>query len=354
MNLYKTIRPLLFLLEPETAHNLAIRFLKSNLFFPHTKEYANLKQKVCNITFNNPIGMAAGFDKNAQVAESLSKFGFGFIECGTVTPKAQAGNPKPRIFRLEEDEAIINCLGFNNKGAKDFDRNLKAIPQRSICPIGVNISKNKDTQNAIDDYIELLNRFYVRSSYIAVNISSPNTKNLRDLQSQAHLDNFLHEIIQTKEELKKRYKRNVPIMLKIAPDLTIQQQEEIAQTALKRNIDGMIISNTTICRDQNLQSIHKKEMGGLSGKPLLEKSNEILKNFYQFSEGKIPLIGVGGVSNAADAYEKIKCGASLVQIYSAFIYEGFGLVEQIKLELSQLVRADGFKNISQAIGIHCK
>lgn len=354
MNLYKTLRPLIFKLKPETAHNLAIHFLKSNLFFPHTSEYKNLKQKVFNLNFKNPIGMAAGFDKNAQITEALSKFGFGFVECGTVTPKAQSGNPKPRIFRLEEDKAIINRLGFNNKGCKDFDRNLKNAPRRSMCPVGVNIGKNKDTQDALDDYLELMDRFYVRCSYITVNISSPNTKNLRQLQSQEHLDSFLKGILDKKSELKKRYKKDIPVLLKVAPDLTLEEQKEIAQVALESKIDGLIISNTTIQRDKSLKSANINEKGGLSGKPLFEKSNEVLKNFYKFSEGKIPLIGVGGISCADDAYEKIKCGASLVQIYSAFIYEGFGLVEEIKKDLNKLVKKDGFKNISQAIGMHNK
>lgn len=354
MNIYKTIQPLIFKLDPELAHNLAIKFLKSNLFFPQIADYENLKQNLFELEFRNPIGMAAGFDKNAEIAENLTKFGFGFIECGTVTPFAQEGNKKPRIFRLEKDKAIINRLGFNNLGANVFEHNFAKISHDFPHVIGINIGKNNDTKEAINDYIELLERFYSQCSYITINISSPNTENLRNLQKENHLNSFLSNIKTKKLELEKRYKKNTPIFLKVAPDLTLEEQEKIAEIVLSSNIDGIVISNTTITRDKNLLSSDANEIGGLSGKPLFERSNEVLKNFYKFTEGKIPLIGVGGVFSASDAYEKIKSGASLVQIYSAFIYEGFGLVETIKKDLSELVKKDGFKNISEAVGILCK
>ncbi len=354
MNIYKIIRPLIFKIEPETAHELAIKFLKSNLFYPQIREYSNLQQKLWNIDFKSPVGMAAGFDKNAEVAEALSKFGFGFVECGTVTPFAQVGNEKPRIFRLEEDRAIINRLGFNNLGANNFEHNLAKSFGQITCPVGVNIGKNKDTEEAINDYLALLDRFYSQASYITINISSPNTHNLRDIQNEDQLDAFLSRIMEEKIELKSRYRKDVAILLKIAPDLTLEEQEKVAKTVLKNQIDGVIVSNTTIHRDDSLKNSEANETGGLSGKPLFSRSNEVLKNFYKFTEGKIPLIGVGGVSSAADAYEKIKCGASLVQIYSAFIYEGFSLVEKIKKDLNKVVKQDGFKNISEAIGISCK
>lgn len=354
MSLYKVLRPLVFKMDPEKAHHLAINFLK---FCPKTAtlfslncEYENLAQNLLNIDFKSPIGMAAGFDKNAEVAATLEKFGFGFIECGTVTPKAQIGNELPRIFRLEEDRAIINRLGFNNLGAEVFEQNL---PKISV-PLGINIGKNKDTEDALSDYLPLLEKFYPKASYITVNISSPNTKNLRDLQSENQLDLFLQEITKKKNELQNLHQKNIPVLLKVAPDLAEKEQEKIAEIVLKNKIDGLIISNTTIDRELNLKSKFASELGGLSGAPLFSKSNEVLKNFYRFTAGKIPLIGVGGVSSAEDAYEKIKCGASLVQIYSAFIYEGFGLVEKIKKELSKKVASDGFKNISQAVGSSCK
>ena len=294
--------------------------------------------------------MAAGFDKNCEVALALEKFGFGFVESGTVTPKAQSGNDKPRMFRLEQDRAVINRLGFNNFGAEVFAKNFSKNAQQISIPLGANIGKNKDTEDALDDYLPLLARFYNEASYITVNISSPNTKNLRALQNEDHLNLFLSEIAKKKNELEKLHQKNTPILLKVAPDLTLTEQEKIAATVLKNQIDGIIISNTTIDRELNLKSKNAAEHGGLSGAPLFQKSNEVLKNFYKFTEGQIPLVGVGGIASAADAYEKIKCGASLIQIYSAFIYEGFALVEKIKEELSELLKKDGFENISQAIG----
>ncbi len=354
MSFYKILRPLIFTLEAEKAHIAAINFLK---FCPRTatlfclnRHYENLHNRLWDIDFTNPIGMAAGFDKNAEVALTLEKFGFGFVECGTVTPLAQSGNPAPRMFRLTEDRAIINRLGFNNFGADVFAKNIETILPKIQVPFGINIGKNKDTENALLDYLPLLEKFYQQATYITVNISSPNTKNLRDLQDENHLDLFLSEITKKKNELKILHKKNTPILLKVAPDLSPIEQEKIAATALKNSVDGIIISNTTIERFANLKSLHSAETGGLSGRPLFEKSTEGLRNFYKFTNGKIPLIGVGGITSADDAYEKIKCGASLVQIYSAFIYEGFGLVEKIKKDLSKKLAADGFKNIAQAVG----
>jgi dihydroorotate dehydrogenase len=217
--------------------------------------------------------------------------------------------------------------------------------------LGINIGKNKDTEDAISDYLLLLQKFYEKASYITVNISSPNTKNLRDLQNENQLDLFLSEIIKKKNELRNSSQKNIPILLKIAPDLTLSEIETIAEAVIKNAVDGVIISNTTIDRNLNLQSTYAAESGGLSGQPLFAKANEVLKNFYKLTQGKIPLIGVGGIASAQDAYEKIKCGAAMVQIYSAFIYEGFGLVERIKKDLSEMVKKDGFKNITQAVGI---
>ncbi len=358
MNFYQIFRPLIFKLDPENAHNLAINFLrfcpKTATLFCLNRDYENLHSRVWNIDFTSPIGMAAGFDKNAAIASTLEKFGFGFVECGTVTPLSQVGNDRPRIFRLVQDKAIINRLGFNNLGAENFAANIAKISAQMAIPLGINIGKNKDTQNALDDYLPLLERFYEQASYITVNISSPNTKNLRDLQNEDQLDEFLSAIILKKNELKNLTQKNRPILLKVAPDLTWQQQEKIAEVIVKNKIDGVIISNTTIDRNLNLRSSHSAQSGGLSGFPLLQKSNELLKNFYKLTDKKIPLIGVGGISSAADAYEKIKCGASLVQIYSAFIYQGFGLVETIKKDLSERVIQDGFRNISEAVGVAIK
>lgn len=357
MSFYKIIRPLIFKLEPEKAHELAIDFLR---FFPNlatmfalNKNYKNLNQEIFNLTFKNPIGMAAGFDKNAQMLQALSRFGFGFVEVGTVTPKPQKGNEKPRIFRLKEDQAIINRLGFNNLGADVFENNIDNSLSKVNCAVGINIGKNKDTQNALDDYLPLLERFYQKASYITINISSPNTKNLRDLQKEGQLNLFLSEISKKRDFLQGLNDKKTPILLKIAPDLTILEQEQIAQTVLDNKIDGLIISNTTIDRNFPLKSQFSSQSGGLSGAPLFEKSNEALKNLYKFTNKQVPIIGVGGISNASDIYEKIKCGASLVQIYSAFIYQGFSMVENCKKQLSQMVEKDGFKNVNQAIGVNC-
>lgn len=352
MNLYQVFRPLIFRLDAESAHNLAINFLKylPNLAtsFTLNKKYKNLQQTLWGLDFSSPIGMAAGFDKNAEATKALQQFGFGFVEVGTVTPKAQSGNSKPRLFRLPQDQAIINRLGFNNKGAEMFEKNINNAPKNLI--LGINIGKNKDTNNSVADYLLLLEKFYKKASYITINISSPNTKNLRDLQREDQLDLFLTELMRRKSVLEKSTNKKTPIWLKVAPDLTVEEQKIIAEIALKTKIDAIIIANTTITRPKNLKSNKAVEAGGLSGKPLFEKSNQVLKNFYNFTEGKILLVGVGGISSAQDIYTKIKCGASLVQIYSSLIYQGFGSVEKMTKELSFLVEKDGLENISQAIG----
>ena len=336
------------------AHNLAIWALENNLVSASKiNGYSSLQTAVFGLDFCNPIGMAAGFDKNAQIFANLFNFGFGFVEVGTVTPQPQIGNEKPRIFRLEEDLAIINRLGFNNLGIDNFLENIsKNSIENKI--IGINIGKNKDTQNAIDDYLLLLRKTYGQSSYITINISSPNTKNLRDLQKADELDLFLKAIFDEKKILQNSTQKNIPILLKIAPDLNWAEQEAIADIALKNNIDGLIIGNTTISRPENLCSKYKNEIGGLSGKPLFELSNQVLKNIYILTKGQIPIVAAGGISSANDVYHKIKLGASLVQIYSAFIYQGFSLVEKIKKELDDLLKKDGFKNISEAIGFGTK
>jgi len=353
--IYKIFRPLIFQLDPESAHNLAINFLK---YFPRfatiltcEKNYSNLQNKIFDLDFSNPIGLSAGFDKNCETALTLQKFGFGFIEVGTVTPRAQSGNEKPRIFRLTKDQALINRLGFNNLGSEIFLQNLLKTKPHFNKILGVNIGKNKDTQDSAIDYLELMNKFYQHVDYLTINISSPNTKNLRELQNEKQLKEFLLAIDNQKKQLQITTNKNTPILLKIAPDLDIKQQQVIAEIVINSHISGIIVSNTTIKRDFNLQTQYANEIGGLSGKPLFDPSNEVLKNFYKFSNGKIPLIGVGGIFNADDAYRKIRCGASLIQIYSAFIFEGFGLVEKIKKDLSKLLIKDGFKNIQQAIGI---
>ncbi len=354
---YSLIKHLLFKIDPEKAHNLAIAALRCNLIpYSEKNNYSSLKSKVFDIDFENPIGMAAGFDKNAEVFHRLFNFGFGFVEVGTVTPEPQLGNDKPRIFRLVEDQAIINRLGFNNLGIDVFLKNIQKnsfsnqdIPNQANQVVGINIGKNKNTKNAIDDYLLLLRKTYGKSHYITINISSPNTQNLRDLQKADELDLFLKAIFDEKKQLN-LHNKNIPILLKIAPDLSWEEQESIAEISLRHQIDGLIISNTTISRPDNLQSANRLESGGLSGGALFEISNLVLKNIYQLTNGKIPIIAVGGISSAKDAYQKIKLGASLVQIYSAFIFQGFELVEKIKKDLDGYLKKDGFKNIKEAVG----
>lgn len=356
MNYYSILKPILFLLNPETAHKIAVKAIQLDLApKPKTKEYFSLKTKVFGIDFSNPIGMAAGFDKNAEIFANLFDYGFGFVESGTVTPIAQIGNPKPRIFRLEEDRAIINRLGFNNQGSKTVleniihhQTNLGKKPIKGV--FGINFGKNKDTKQALDDYLPLIEKFYGLTSYITINISSPNTKNLRNLQKAKELDMFLLAIQKKKQEMEQLKKIKVPILIKIAPDLEESEQEDIGELSLKHQIDGLIISNTTVKRQKNLQSQYRNEIGGLSGKPLFESSNQVLSNIYKLTKGNIPLIGVGGISSAKDVYQKFQCGASLVQIYSGLIYEGFGLIEEIKKQLDEMLKADGLKNISELTG----
>lgn len=351
---YSHIRPLLFKLNPETAHNAAIFMLKNGLF-PMSNwrgNYPNLQQELLGIRFENPIGLAAGFDKNAECIPALWRTGFGFVEVGTVTPKAQSGNPKPRMFRLAQDEAIINRLGFNNNGKDKFMRNLKFLPQVSENKVifGINIGKNKATEDAAADYLNLLHEVYGLSAYITINISSPNTPNLRDIQAFEALDDFLSQISGLCKQLEVQHQKKTPIFLKIAPDISSQGLNDICKLVLQYGVDGMIISNTTISRPASLQSSDKSETGGLSGRPVFALSTEILRQAYRLTEGKIPLIGVGGVAGVDDVWDKMCAGASLVQIYSALIYQGFGMIPRIAKELSQRVEQGGYENISQIIG----
>lgn len=349
MSYFKLLKPFLYRLDPETAHNFAIFALRNNLLPTIKPELSPvLESEVMGIKFNNPVGLAAGFDKNADAIPALLRQGFGFIEVGTVTPKPQEGNPKPRLFRLEEDSAVINRFGFNNKGIEHFLKNLEERPKNLI--VGANIGKNKTTENALDDYLILLERIYGLSDYITINISSPNTPGLRDLQNKDCLDGLLEGLTDKKKSLQKKSGVNVPLLLKIAPDIDKKQINTIAGSIIKYKIDGIIVSNTTIGKRDGLKGKNASEQGGLSGKPLFELSNDILREIYKATKGVIPIIGVGGIFSAADAYSKIRSGASLVQVYSGLIYEGFGLVRQINHGLASLLEKDGFANISEAVG----
>ena len=343
---------LLRLLPPETAHEITISLLKSNLNFKNKKnfEFKSLKQTILGIDFLNPIGLAAGFDKNAEVIRPMLSYGFGFVEVGTITPKPQKGNAKPRIFRLLEDEAIINHLGFNNYGSEEISKNLKSFYKYNNYTgvIGINIGKNKSTKNDIDDYLYCIEKLGSYGNYITINISSPNTPGLRNLQLRGRIETLVKKIQNKQREVK--LLSDKPIFIKISPDLDDEQLRDIALMALANNVKGLIISNSTIKRPNSLISSYKNEIGGLSGKPIFLNSTIILKKMYSLTNGQIPLIGVGGISNGYECYEKIKAGASLVQLYTALVYHGPKIINNIIKELNGLILTDGFKNISEAVG----
>ena len=343
---------LLRLLPPETAHELTINLLRSNLFLKkkHSKLFKSLKQTILGINFNNPIGLAAGFDKNAEVINQMFSYGFGFVEIGTVTPKIQLGNEKPRIFRLVEDEAIINHLGFNNKGSEKILSNIKSFYENKDINkiVGINIGKNKSTQNDIDDYLYCVEKLGMYSDYITINISSPNTPGLRDLQLRGRIEQLVKKIQAKQSEIEELVKK--PIFIKISPDLNDEQLRDIALMSLANNVNGLIISNSTIQRPDTLISNYKNELGGLSGKPIFLNSTILLKKMYSLTNGQITLIGVGGVSSGHECYEKIKAGASLVQLYTALVYQGPKIINTILKELDELIIIDGYQNISEAIG----
>ena len=343
---------LLRLLPPEISHQITINLLKTKLFSNRKKneEFVALKQTILGIDFINPVGLAAGFDKNAEVIKPMFSYGFGFIEVGTITPKPQKGNQKPRIFRLHEDEAVINHLGFNNEGSDKVLKNLKSFYETNNLGgiVGINIGKNKSTQNDIDDYIYCIEKLGEYGNYITINISSPNTPGLRDLQLRGRIESLVKKIQIKQNEIKSLSDK--PIFIKISPDLNDEQLRDIALMSLANNIKGLIISNSTIKRPNSLTSIYKDEVGGLSGRPIYLDSTIILKKMYSLTNGQIPLIGVGGISNGHECYEKIKAGASLVQLYTALIYQGPKLVNNIIKELNSLILTDGYKNISEVIG----
>ena len=344
--MFSKIRSLIFKLDPELAHNLAIKALKFN-FNPirNTKIDSSIETIIFGKKIINPIGVAAGFDKDAEVYNPLFKLGFGFVEVGTVTPLKQYGNNKPRVFRLEEDEALINRLGFNNSGLDIICSRIKAnLP---IGLFGINIGPNKDTKNRLEDYLVCLREFYSLSDYLAINISSPNTENLRNFHNQNELDELLNAIQQEKQNLKSE----IPIAVKISPDIDESYIERIAEQLIKYNIDAVIISNTTDKNRENLKNINKLETGGLSGKPLEKKSNLLINKFYKILKGKIIIIGVGGIDSGRSAYEKVLNGANVVQLYTGMVYKGPNIASKISEELINILKNEGVKNISEVVGI---
>ena len=345
--MFSNIRSLIFKLDPETAHNLAIKSLKFN-FIPNlpdeNKNDPLFETKLFGKDIENPIGMAAGFDKNAEVYNSLFKLGFGFVEVGTITPLKQYGNPKPRVFRLVEDEALINRLGFNNLGAENIINKIKK--NKKIGILGVNIGPNKDSENRIEDYLKCLKIFHQVADYITINISSPNTENLRKFHNQKQLDNLLKDIKKEKQNLNSK----IPIVVKVSPDIIDSEIDEISQVLLGNNVNGIIISNTSDSTRESLTNIQKHQKGGLSGKPIKIKSNILISKFYKLLKGKIKIIGVGGVDSGASAYEKFLAGANYVQLYTGMVYRGPNIVSMIKKELRELLLKDSVKNFSEIVG----
>ena len=345
--MFSNLRSLIFKLDPETAHSLAIKSLKFNFIsniLDKDKDNPLFKTKLFNKDIVNPIGMAAGFDKNAEVYNSLFKLGFGFVEVGTVTPLKQYGNPKPRVFRLFEDEALINRLGFNNLGAKNIMDRIRSNSQIGL--LGINIGPNKDTKNRLDDYVKCLKTFHEVADYITINISSPNTEDLRNFHEQKKLN----ELLQLIDKEKKILNSEIPIAVKVSPDIDDQEINKICEVLLNNNIEAIIVSNTSDSTRDSLSNIQKHQKGGLSGKPIEEKSTTLINKFYNILNGKIKIIGVGGVDSGKSAYQKFLAGANYVQLYTGMVYRGPNIVNMIKKELKDLLLKDGVKNFSEIIG----
>ena len=345
--MFSILKPFIFKIDPEMAHDLAIKSLKYNflpekLFYVENEEI--LKTNLFGKEIKNPIGLAAGFDKSAEVYNEIFKLGFGFVEVGTVTPKQQYGNEKPRVFRLEKDQALINRLGFNNDGSDLIKERIEQNVPNGL--LGINIGPNKDTSNMINDFLECAKVFFPLGNYVTINISSPNTKGLRDLQKPEILKDLLTKINEIRQV--SNFKKS--FLLKISPDLDDSYIENILDLMIQFEIDGVILTNTTDGNRETLKDSNKKETGGLSGKPLRDLSTKLIKRFYVGLNGKIPIIGVGGIDSGKAAFDKIAAGASAVQLYTGMIYKGPTIVKEIKKELIKILMEKGFKNINEAVG----
>jgi len=347
--MFSILRPYIFNLDPEVAHDLAIKALKFNFIpksFFQVENEEMLMTELFKKKLKNPIGLAAGFDKSAEVYNSLFKFGFGFVEVGTVTPKRQFGNSKPRVFRLEKDKAMINRLGFNNDGIEIVSERLKKNIPDGI--LGVNIGPNKGTKEKISDFIECFSKLNKFANYVTVNISSPNTAGLRDFHEEKLLSGLLSKLL----EIKKKQKITCPIALKLSPDIGESEISNINEMVVKFKIDGLILTNTTNQNRDNLVDIRKNETGGLSGLPLQKLSLKFIKTFFKLNKGKLPLIGVGGIDSGQSAFEKITAGATAIQLYTGMVYKGPGVVKDIKKELIEILKKEKIKNIQDAVGIN--
>ena len=345
--MFSKLRPLLFKVDPEKAHTLAIKSLKFNLIpnvFDEHKNDSIFQTKIFGKDLDNPIGMAAGFDKNAEVYNALFKLGFGFVEVGTITPLKQYGNPKPRVFRLVEDEALINRLGFNNHGAEIVKDRIKRNKKLGL--LGINIGPNKDSSDRLNDYLIGLKTFYDDADYITINISSPNTENLRTF----HEGNKLQDLLKSIMKEKKNLNSNIPIAVKVSPDISEDQVSQISEILLEHEIKAIIVSNTSEATRDKLSNIQRHQKGGLSGKPIEEKSNILINEFYKLLKGKIKIIGVGGVDSGQSAYDKFIAGADFVQLYTGMVFNGPNIAGIIKKELKELLIRDGVKNYTEIIG----
>jgi len=345
--MFSKIRSLIFKFDPETAHNIAIKSLKLNLIpslISENNDDPMFKTNLFGKEIDNPIGMAAGFDKNAEVYNSLFKLGFGFVEVGTVTPLEQYGNPKPRVFRLVEDQALINRLGFNNLGSKNVSNRIRSNLNKGL--LGINIGPNKDSNDRLNDYLIGLRAFHDIADYITINISSPNTENLRSFHDEAKFDELMNSVQNEKVKLKSK----IPIVVKISPDISEKQIGLISEILLNHKVSAIIVSNTTAGNREKLTNILKHQKGGLSGKPLEEESNKLISNFYKLLKGKIEIIGVGGVDSGESAYRKFLAGASYVQLYTGMVFKGPNIVGRIKKELREILIADGVKNFKEIVG----
>ena len=345
--MFSKLRPLLFKVDPDKAHTLAIKSLKVNLIpnvFDENKNDSIFQTTIFGKDLDNPIGMAAGFDKNAEVYNALFKLGFGFVEVGTITPLKQYGNPKPRVFRLVEDEALINRLGFNNHGAEIVKDRIKRNKKLGL--LGINIGPNKDSSDRLNDYLIGLKTFYDDADYITINISSPNTENLRTFHEGDKLQDLLKSIMEEKKNLNS----NIPIAVKVSPDISKDQVSQISEILLEHEIKAIIVSNTSEATRDKLGNIQRHQKGGLSGKPIEEKSNILINEFYKLLKGKIKIIGVGGVDSGQSAYDKFIAGADFVQLYTGMVFNGPNIAGIIKKELKELLIRDGVKNYTEIIG----
>jgi dihydroorotate dehydrogenase len=345
---YRALRPGLRFVDPETAHRLAVKAVAAGLPLGRAEpEDPTLTCNVLGLEMPNPVGLAAGFDKNGEAPDALLRFGFGHVEIGTVTPRPQPGNPRPRLFRLSEDGAVINRYGFNSEGLDPLLRRLAARKGRGGV-LGINVGKNKDTIHEVTDFVTGIRAVTPFADYLVINVSSPNTPGLRNLQARESMERLIRAAFDARAAAAGG--ALPPLLVKLAPDLDEGGLADAAEVALATGIDGLIMGNTTISRPPSLKSPHRDETGGLSGKPLFELSTRRLAELYRLTGGRIPLVGVGGVSSGADAYAKIRAGASLVQLYSALVYEGPGLPRRINRELATLLRRDGFGSVGEAVG----